>query len=394
MKALLLLLAVLSSAVAHAGEYLLTPTSVTSPAGDTFEHASPLAWAMFEADAGSTATLSPGAYVPWDGFGHKNDPFRLLEVRGAGDAPSAVRLLRQSTDTISFANPDLHSNLTLRNLTIEGSSRSAVMYLSNPQIHLGVDGPFRNHRFVDVVIEGGWNHGTGEGVETKWGILGNKTAAWSFIGGAVRGIRWEHAFYFHQTLGDHLIDGTTIENVGRTFVQVANRPTENGGAFGFGLFTIRNVVARGAGLADGGSGFTFSGHAGTVWISNTVVEASPLGLPSGGALVVWPEKGNSNRRNGVLVVEGCRFNVSPCKAPLVQISAVDLLVMTRNRLSVWPHPIALAVNPIGPGFAGMGAEEFPALDAFPRPFSTWRTENDLIQGAVLYGSDVLELEGD
>ncbi|MFG0316802.1 MAG: hypothetical protein ACF8XB_05980 [Planctomycetota bacterium JB042] len=396
MRSILLAFLLLSPASA-AGTYVLTPTTVDPPgpeaaftpmrkavlpSGEIGEEPWPVVdWCMWHAEADSTLLLGPGSYEPWNAVANKKSPFRVRVIRGMAEDREQVRLRRNQTggsSTLGFVHPLYHSHLRLEHLTVEASNNAALLTWENAHIHLGVDAPFCGIHLIDVLIDGGFDHARGEGFDSKWGCLLNRTSDFVARDVEVRGIRREHAFYPHQIEGRHEFVRVTVDGVGRTFLQIANRETENGGARGFGEVVVRDCYVRNAGLADGGAAITVSGHLGRLVVTDTLVECSE----QGNALVVWPEYsppyGKHGTPNGTVVLRGNAFLGGSCVRPLVRLSGAASLVAEGNTFISGLNSIAVDVNPEDGGMAG-------AL--FPLGSIVGRGNE--IQGKVLVAGEVL-----
>ena len=357
-------------------QYKSTPSSITRPDGSTITTDDPLSWLFHETEKGAEVELAAGDYPPPKKPIMKTQP---AVIAGPPDAATPARVLAGTQDTFFFGSAVSCHRLELRHLVIEGSWRSAIMFKASEPT------TFDDFTFREVVIDGRWNFAKREGEQCKWGVMGHRTNGFSFIGGAVRNIRDEHCFYFHNTGSKrHLISHCDLGPAGRTLVQVVGRPTENGGSPSLAPFDLINVKGVSAGMADGGSAFTFSGQRGRLVLRDVeyrhgfdAMLSEYLGT---GALVLWPEYDGSAAHpgtpNGDVYVVGCDFAFAPGfgKAPVIQASACDKLVIGNTQVRPGLNPIALEVNKAEGGTAGA---KFPLK------------ELEILPGATLLGHTIL-----
>jgi hypothetical protein len=226
-------------------------------------------------------------------------------------------------------------------------------------------GPDQSHEgfhFVDCAIDGGFDHATGRGLNTKWGVWAHSLADFQFVGrtrpAEIKNLRNEHAFYLQNCRGDVTIDNVRASRLGRTFLQVTARPGD--GPPGVGTVTVRNCVVEDACIAigddyKGGYAFTIAGrHTGMLIFENNRYRAGFVpalrkltrpGVPYGtGAFVSWDGFG---QRNGRLVLRGNDFELAPgCgDRPLVAIGGcTDVDIAGANRF-VSAYDIALELDP-------------------------------------------------
>jgi hypothetical protein len=247
-----------------------------------------------------------------------------------------------SSDTIAIVHDVPTGDIRFWNLRIEGATRAAIIFYQP-----GVDSTvtYEGFHFHDVVIDGGFNHETQEGLSSKWGVLSYHLSDFRWIGGAVNNIKREHAFYLHNNVGDVLIRGVTSRHLGRTFLQVTQRANE--GMMGAGTLTIEDCIIEDCALTDGGSCITVAGHAGGVVIRNNTVlmGANPdLGRGSDtfsatGAIVVWVPNDevtiwpDLTYQNGPITIVGNDFEVRDGDRAIGNFGAAQALTIRNNRFA-------------------------------------------------------------
>lgn len=354
--------------------YTATPDTLTHEDGTVVHRGTDvLSWAYQHADAGSTILLRPGRYVPPSGILREMRPRTLVSVNDSdvwqfpksADACLAT-LIGGGTDTLGFPYPDTYCHKTFRGFRIEGGLRSSIMYRMNPPdlAH------FENHFFDHCWIDGGWNHAKQQGVESKWGVLGNMASGFVWSGGGVANIKWEHAFYFHNSGPQGVvIGGAQIHNCGRTALQSVARIGENGGLESLGPLRLTNLDIKNMGLSSyghGGSAITVSGQKGRTVLENVRVGFDLAGGVGTGAVVFYPEfeagnPGKPGTPNGDVIIKDCCFEF-PAEfgdRPVVSVSAVERLWCGGTVIRSGRYPVAVALNPMGRGNAGFASDQFP-----------------------------------
>ncbi len=347
-----------------------TPTSISVNGAAPIAAGNPIAQALSNAGPGSTIELAPGDYpafaigldkqAPWNARISGGTALQPIVVRATGK----VRIVPQSGgDTIAIAQQFACSNVVFEGLTIEAGYRAGIMfYKCGPnQLHDGF-------KFKDCEILGGFDHLTGQGRNSKWGVWGHSLKDFEFVGATrpavITGLRNEHAFYLQNAKGDITIDNVQASRLGRTFIQITARPGD--GEAGLGTITVRNCVVEDACIAigddhKGGSAFTVAGrHLGTLIFENNKYRAgftpgiqrlTREGVPYGtGAFVAWDGRGASN---GTLILRNNDFELAPgCgDRPLVSIGGCkDVQILGKNRF-VAGRASALELDPVLPGFA-------------------------------------------
>ncbi len=216
--------------------------------------------------------------------------------------------------------------VTYEGLTFVGDDTMGVGSERPASLRWNFHQGFRDFWFYDCNLEGGFNFETNTGPDCKWGVLTYEMGrsaydkpGWIWSGGSITGIREEHANYFHNVLGDILVENMTMKWCGRTAFQMANRIGE--GPAGVGDLTFRNVYVEDVCLQDGGGGsaFSFNGrHTGTILMDNVTVRlgANPnlherWNQNITGALVIHAGEDTDDLPNGHVIVKDCDFQVGP-----------------------------------------------------------------------------------
>ena len=344
----------------HAG-----PSSIELPGGDLRPAQNSIARSLDEAGPGTVIFLDPGTYPAFTIGFVNNSRSNARTSGGAEGAPVVVEGVRGTrivgeNDTIAIDQRVKNAWITFRNLVIVPGQRAGVMFFKQ-----GRDSEHRGYSFEDCHILGGFDHRTGEGRISKWGIWGHSLAEFRFVGvnglARVEGIAREHGFYLQNHRGSILIENVRATQLGRTFCQFTARARE-GEAIG-GDITIRGCRVEDVGLASGdghkgGSAFTFSGRLnGTIVVENNVYKAGfrgdfrPLTLgntPYGtGALVAW--QGGEATKNDVLVLRDNRFLFAEgCgDRPVVAAGGCrKVLVVGKNEFVSGGRQPALALDPV------------------------------------------------
>jgi len=233
------------------------------------------------------------------------------------------------------------------------------------------DTVFSGFEFHGVVIDGGYDWETQTGNNSKWGVLTNGVEDFRFQDGVVQNIHREHSFYLHNNQGDVFILRNLLSRVGRTFLQVTNRPSE--GPKGKGRLVLRDNTMTDCALADGGSCITIAGHLGKTVIKHNVLE---MGLDESldrcgfntcatGAIVAWTPPKDAwpglKQQIGELVVVDNSFVVQNGDRSIATFATTDQLTI-RDTLFESPSTIAgkgekrIAFDPYndsGPESAGL-----------------------------------------
>ncbi len=157
-------------------------------------------------------------------------------------------ITRNTGDSISCMDGSQLAATTFRGLNIECSGRSAVMTLSEK--------PPYDFRFEDCIIDGLYDHATGQGADSKWGLMIHR---WSGYAARClfRNIKREHGAYIHTPMSDILLYKNVSENLGRTSYQFVGRRTEAG--YADIELHVKDCTLKNPGLRDGGSSLTVQG---------------------------------------------------------------------------------------------------------------------------------------
>ena len=310
---------------ARAEAIYCTPDSVSLPGQENLYTDNPIAAALRVAGPGTFIHLSPGDYRPFTiGMGSRSDA--NADTRGGKrgepiiiEGSAGVRIVG-SFDTIAINYVVPVGFITFRDLTIVPGSRSGVIFYKQPKAI------YRGFSFEDCHILGSYNHLTGRGQPSKWGVKANNLADFRFVGkrapARIENIAVEHGFYLQNHLGPILIERVHAKALGRTFVQFTARAAE--GPPGKGTIKIKDCqvedVCIGRGDAfKGGSAFTFAGRLNCrILLENNSYRAgfnkafhklTRRGQPYGtGAVAAWTE--GTRERNGILVLRDNRFSTA------------------------------------------------------------------------------------
>jgi hypothetical protein len=326
---------------------------------ETIRCPNPLAEALRRAGPGTIVDVAPGEY-PAFGIGlGRNDAWNANTPGGNRGAPVVVRgrgariVPGSSGDTITISQGAPCAWIRFEGLTIVAGNRAAVMFYKC--------GPGQKHegfQFVDCTIDGGFDHASGRGSNSKWGVWAHGLAGFEYRGGSIFNLRNEHAFYLQNAQGDITIENVRASRLGRTFLQVTARPGE--GPPGVGTVTVRNCIVEDACIAigddyKGGYAFTIAGrHTGVIQLENNryragfVPEIAKLTRPGvrygTGALVAWDGFGQPNGR---LVLRNNDFEMAPgCgDRPLVAIGGCTEVDIAGTNRFVSSYEIALELDP-------------------------------------------------
>lgn len=341
-----------------------TPTSVIWPSGAVQSAAHPIVAALEGSQPGSLIQLQPGDYGPFTlGFDNVK-PNNSRTNGGAEGVPVIIdgggraRIVGRDGDAISINQQIPVQYVTFRNLTIQPGARAGVLFFKqNGPIH-------RGFAFEDVDIIASFDHATGQGGKSKWGVWGHSLADFRYAGvrrpARIENIRYEHAFYLQNPRGDMTIENVHARQLGRTFCQFTARRSE--GPEGVGKITVRDCVVEDVGLSEwdgykGGSAFTVAGRLrGTILFENnqyragferTLTRLTKGGKPYGtGAFVAWRAPGEEP--NGTLILRDNEFRFADgCgDRPVVSIGGCDkVLIIGNNRFYSGGSQPALSLDP-------------------------------------------------
>jgi hypothetical protein len=317
----------------------------TSTSGVVTSSTYPLADALAASQPGDVILLDDGVHPGFmigstSGSGYNAGEVHDVDICGSANT-TIMPPVDWTSDTLAIVDQVPTSHLRFWHLRIEGGTRAAVMFFQPGATSSTI---YEGFHFNDVVIDGGYNHETGTGLASKWGVLSYHLADFRWIGGGVNNIKREHAFYFHNNAGDVLIQGVSSRHTGRTFVQVVQRAGE--GMQGAGVLTVEDCVIEDCALTDGGSCITVAGHAGGAIIQNNtlIMGANPAldrggsSFPATGAIVVWAPNdadiwSNLTYQNGPVTVLGNDFEVQDGDRAIGNFGASEALTVRDNRFS-------------------------------------------------------------
>ena len=360
-----------------------------------------IAEALEAARPGTAVLVAPGDYPPLRiGFDNRA-PDNARTPGGRPGAPIIVqarggaRILGGNGDAIAISQELPNGYITFRDIEIRPGARSGVMFFQQKG-----GGEHRGYRFEDCDIIADYDHATGQGGNSKWGVWGHSLADFAFVGvrrpARVENIRNEHGFYLQNPQGPILIENVEARRLGRTFVQLTARRSD--GPPGVGDVTVRRCRVEDTGLAawdnyKGGSAFTVAGglRGRLVFENNTfragfdraLTRLTSDGQPYGtGAFVAWRDA--RDEPNGTLVLRDNEFEFAPgCgDRPVVSIGGCERVeILGKNRFvsgSTWP---ALALDPVD----GQGNPQSSANGSLRLDRAT------VLEGGLTVGAEAKEL---
>jgi hypothetical protein len=340
----------------------------TTQAGDEEQPKvrNPIAEALRAAKPGTTIWLDPGDYPPFTIGFQSHSPANAAISGGAPGSPiiiqgtgPGVRIVGVEGDTIAIDQRVPNGWITFRNLTIVPGQRAGVMFYERKdgKLHQG-------YSFEDCHILGAFDHETGKGKRTKWGIWGQNLADFRFVGvqapARIENISEEHAFYLQNVQGAITIENVYARDLGRTFCQFTARARDGSPAKGDVI--VRKCVVEDACIAQadgfkGGAAFTVCGRMqGAFLFEQNVYRAgfrkerlrfTRPGQPYGtGAFTAWEEGGAGQtatlvlRDNQFLFAKGCGDR------PVVSIGGCNqVLIVGENRFVSGGVQPALSLDP-------------------------------------------------
>ena len=343
-----------------------TPTTVQQRGQGPQTVKNPIAEALSQANAGSTVWLEPGDYPAFTIGFQSNSPANAKTEGGQAGFPivvqgsgPGVRILGGEGDAIAIDQKVPVGWITFKSLTIVPGRRSGVIFYQrgDGRLHEGF-------HFEDVHILGQYDHTTGEGKRTKWGVWGQNLADFLFAGvdepARIENISEEHAFYLQNSQGPIVIENVHARDLGRTFLQLTARPQN--GAVGTADVTVRRCEVEDACIAradgfKGGSAFSVCGRmTGLLLFEENVyragfrIERLTLTMPAQpygtGAFTAW-EEGLAGQ-NGTLVLRDNDFSFAKgCgDRPVVSIGGCQkVLIVGKNKFVSGGKQPALSLDP-------------------------------------------------
>jgi len=331
--------------------------------------AHPIAEALQEARPGTVVWVKQGDYPPLRIGFDNNAPDNARTSGGRPGAPivvegrGRVRILGTGGDAISISQAVPNGYITFRNIEIRPGERSGVHFfkLSGGKKHEG-------YHFENCDIIADFDHRTGRGSKSKWGVWGHSLSDFAFVGvgrpARVENIRFEHGFYLQNPQGSIRIERVHARRLGRTFLQLTSRRSD--GPPGIGDVIVRNCLVEDVGLSvrdgyKGGSAFTVAGglrgrllfehNTYRAGFDRSLLRLTRPGQPYGtGAFVAW--RSWKDAPNGELILRDNDFAFAPgCgDRPVVSIGGcqrVDLV--GANRFVSGGTFDALALDPVQDG---------------------------------------------
>jgi len=325
----------------------------------------PIAEALVKATPGTTIWLEPGDYPPFTIGFQSHSPANAATHGGTPGNPitvvgsPGVRIIGSEGDTIAIDQRVPNGWITFKDITIVPGQRAGVMFYQrgDGQLHQG-------YTFEDCHILGNFDHETGQGKRTKWGVWGQNLADFRFAGvsapARIENISEEHAFYLQNVQGAITIENVHARDLGRTFCQFTARTD---GRPGRGDVIVRNCVVEDACIAKadgfkGGSAFTICGRmTGAFLFEKNVYKAgfrpersrfTLPGKPYGtGAFTAWEE--SMAGPTATLVLRDNDFAFAPgCgDRPVVSIGGCTrVLIVGENRFASGGQQQALTLDPV------------------------------------------------
>ena len=332
----------------------------------------PIARALEQASPGSVIRLDAGAYPPFSiGFDHDapenarvrgGTPERPITVEGVG----MVRILRgDKDDTIAIDQAVPSGFITFKNVSIHPGKRSAIRF----------EPPARGraHRgfvFVDCHILGSWEHETGKGDKSKYGVWAAGVADFFYVGveapAYIERLRSDDAFYFQDVVGDITIKNVRAARIGGAFCRLAASDVP-----GKGELSVKDCRVSDVGLSPdewfkAASAFTVLGQMqGTLLFENNTYQGgfeesltrlTLRGQAYGtGAFACQLPEGERRVTNLVLRDNAFRMAAGTGDRPVVTIAgASKALLLGANRIASGGVQPALALDPAGPSGRAAG----------------------------------------
>ncbi len=326
----------------------------------------PIAEALEAARAGTTVYVDPGDYPPLRIGFDKQARDNARTSGGRAGLPIVVqarghaRIVGTGGDAVSIAQEIPNGYITFRDLEIKPGARSGVLFFQQKG-----GGEHKGYRFENCDIVGDFDHGTGVGSKSKWGLWAHSLSDFAFVGlhrpARVECIRYEHAFYIQNPRGPILIENVAARRLGRTFVQLTSRRAD--GPPGTGDVVVRGCVVEDACLSEwdgykGGSAFTvggglrgrllFEGNRYRAGFDPAVSGLTKNGAPYGtGAFVAWCD--DREEPNAHLVLRDNEFTFAPgCgDRAVVAIGGCEVVELVgKNRFVSGGASPALALDPV------------------------------------------------
>jgi len=141
---------------------------------------------------------------------------------------------------------------------------SGIVFEGDDQRALGTENPYSRRwhgdhpgfaelSFINCYMDGEWDFQRMTGEASKWGCLTyGIEGGLTWFGGGGHGIKKEHFFYLHNSVGNVLMSGARFYGAGRTFLQDTARPHE--GPAASGKIILHRVRAENTCLEMGGGG--------------------------------------------------------------------------------------------------------------------------------------------
>ena len=206
------------------------------------------------------------------------------------------------------------------------------------------------------------------GAPSKWGVFSWGLRDFTWEGGSIHDLFYEHAMYHHNPTGNLVVKNTTIERVGRTAIQIRCAEIDGGMTGlpqGSGHFLVSGCTIRDTGLQDGGTSITLAGRNAIqtsilqnrfeYGLNEPLRAAWSARVPGhrmgSGAIVVWSEE--QGWLNGpVDVLSNVILHAKGCgDRPAIQIGSTPAADVRGNRIEVGdpdlegPFQAAIVISP-------------------------------------------------
>ena len=198
----------------------------------------PLPWALERTGPspmlGTKIQLRAGTYAPFE-----FDPFSssAQAVGVMGGAPGApVHVYGENGTVIGPNNTGGGSTMTVRGKVpnhsfhqirwydvtwMGGNAGACILVGACSDANNGIQ--YNGWKFFNCEMDGGFDHKSGTGFNSKWGMRAYSMSGFLWRGGTVHDVKQEHGFYMSTFRGNGTIQGVTMWELGRTAIQIVAR---------------------------------------------------------------------------------------------------------------------------------------------------------------------------
>ena len=239
-------------------DWILTPTSYTTPAGMKVAHKKPIDEAWKKAKAGDRCLLDPGTYQGSMDIAVSGRPYGSAPVEFAAINGGVIFSPNPVGGSDTFGMKSGVSDLVLSNITLQLDDRAGVKTVADKGARKVM---LRNCQIV----------GAGPGpsdplwkASGKWGEHHFMRGNWTHIDCVIEKVFDEHAEYDNTIAGYNIWLRTKVRHCGRTRIQQANRKTNYGVPFpvGYGNQTFIDEDVEDVCLEQNGGGSAYTFHGG------------------------------------------------------------------------------------------------------------------------------------